>query len=58
MHVRADTEFFYCPYCGGVELFPVPDPVDIEWECRACLRSFTVTLTAIGHPPASARWNR
>ena len=56
--MRADMEFCYCPYCGGQELFPVPDPADIEWECRACLRSFTVTLTAIGHPPASARWNR
>jgi len=48
---QADIEFFYCPYCGGQGLFPIPDLAETEWECRACLRTFTVTLMAVGHPP-------
>ena len=46
-------EFFYCPYCGGRALWPVPDPADVEWECRECLRTFIVTFLAIGHAPRS-----
>lgn len=40
-----DLEFSYCPYCGEQDLFPVRDR---EWDCRACLRTFIVTLTAFG----------
>jgi hypothetical protein len=50
---RPDVEFFYCPYCGGQALWPVPDPADVEWECRECLRTFIVTFLAIGHAPRS-----
>lgn len=48
---RADAEFFYCPYFGGEGLFPVPDLAETEWECRDCLRTFTIILMAVGHPP-------
>jgi hypothetical protein len=30
---------FHCPYCGEQDLFPRAD----GWECRACLRAFSVT---------------
>lgn len=50
---QADTEFTYCPYCGGENLFPVPDPAEIDWECRECLRTFTVTLQAYRAVPAT-----
>ncbi|MEX0427998.1 hypothetical protein AB3X52_10235 [Nocardioides sp. DS6] len=49
-----DLEFVHCPYCGDTDLVPTED--DIDWSCRSCLRTFTVTLVAVGHPPASARW--
>ena len=31
---------FHCPYCGEENLFPRED----GWECRACLRAFSVTF--------------
>ena len=31
---------FHCPYCGEQDLFPRED----GWECRACLRAFSVTF--------------
>jgi len=31
---------FHCPYCGEQGLFPRED----GWECRACLRAFSVTF--------------
>ena len=40
-------EFFYCPYCGDENLHPADDTA---WECRACLCTFIVTLTAIRRP--------
>jgi hypothetical protein len=39
---------FHCPYCGEQDLFPRAD----GWECRACLRAFSVTfLGQIARPP-------
>ena len=29
----------YCPYCSEETLFPLEDG---GWECRSCLRAFTV----------------
>lgn len=29
-----------CPYCGEESLFPA----ETGWECRACLRTFSVTF--------------
>ena len=38
---------FHCPYCGEEDLFPRED----GWECRACLRAFSVTfLGQVPHP--------
>ena len=31
---------FHCPYCGEEDLYPRED----GWECRACLRAFSVTV--------------
>jgi hypothetical protein len=31
---------FHCPYCGEQDLYPRED----GWECRACLRAFSVTF--------------
>lgn len=47
---------FYCPFCGGENLWPhVPESPESpgassahgEWECRSCLRAFRLNL--IGH---------
>ena len=38
---------FHCPYCAEDDLFPRED----GWECRACLRAFSVTfLGQLPHP--------
>jgi ribosomal protein L37AE/L43A len=42
---------FHCPYCGDENLFPREGAG--AWECRSCLRSFTVQMTGmIPHPGA------
>jgi transposase-like protein len=43
---------FYCPYCGEEDLVPdVPAGATGEghghWACRACQRSFRLSLTAL-----------
>lgn len=52
---------FHCPYCADEDLRPheVTDPATGEtsspagaWECRACLRAFSLRL--IGHLPRPA----
>ncbi len=40
---------FYCPYCGEEDLRPVEQPHG-AWHCAGCLRTFAVTLVAIGIP--------
>ncbi len=37
---------FHCPYCGEVDLFPR----EVGWECRACLRAFTVSFLHMIQP--------
>ena len=39
---------FHCPYCGDTDLFPA----EAGWECRSCLRAFTVKLLGLVRPPA------
>jgi hypothetical protein len=38
----------YCPYCAEETLFPL----EHGWECRSCLRAFTVRF--LGLRPARA----
>jgi len=42
---------FHCPYCGDENLFPQEGAG--AWECRSCLRSFTVRMTGMIRPPAT-----
>ncbi len=47
---------FHCPFCGGENLFPheAADPaVPGGWECRECLRAFTVKMLGLIRPGAS-----
>ncbi|WP_181407682.1 hypothetical protein [Nocardioides sambongensis] len=37
---------FHCPFCGETDLFPA----EKGWECRACLRAFTVTMLGMVRP--------
>ncbi len=42
---------FHCPYCGEQDLHP-HDGSAGGWECRACLRAFSVTfLGQVARPP-------
>ena len=34
----------YCPYCAEETLFPLEDG---GWECRSCLRAFSVTFLGL-----------
>ena len=33
----------YCPYCAEETLFPL----EKGWECRSCLRAFSVTFIGL-----------
>ena len=39
---------FHCPYCGDEDLFPRED----GWECRSCLRAFSVKTLGLIRPSA------
>ena len=44
---------FHCPYCGGEDLWPheVTDgPGHGAWECRACLRAFSLKMLGLVRP--------
>ena len=55
---------FHCPYCGEEDLWP-HEPTAEEsargvsghgsWECRACLRAFTVRMLGLVRPTGVAR---
>jgi transposase-like protein len=49
----------HCPYCGEDDtLFPREDgcPTDNGWECRGCLRAFSVTyLGQVTRPAGVSR---
>jgi hypothetical protein len=40
-----------CPYCGETDLFPRED----GWECRACLRAFSLKYLGMIEPTGGAR---
>lgn len=52
----------YCPYCGGEDLHP-HEATHGAWECRECIRAFSVKFigllprTASNDPAASATSN-
>ena len=37
---------FHCPYCGDEDLRPHED-VHGAWECRACLRAFSLKMLGL-----------
>jgi len=42
---------FHCPYCGDENLWP-HEGEHGSWECRACMRAFTVKMIGlIGRAP-------
>jgi ribosomal protein L37AE/L43A len=43
------AEIYHCPFCGDVDLRPHSAEAG-EWECRSCLRAFTVTLLGMIRP--------
>ena len=46
---------FHCPYCGDTTLFPREEE---GWECRSCLRAFTVKMLGMVRPPAREEGTR
>jgi hypothetical protein len=48
----------HCPYCAGERLFPYGDTHG-AWECRECLRAFSVSFLGLlapgGTQPRSER---
>jgi hypothetical protein len=43
----------HCPYCGGERLFPHGDTHG-AWECRECLRAFSVRFVGLLSPARAA----
>jgi transposase-like protein len=46
---------YHCPYCGDEDLRPhVPDEGlgHGQWECRSCLRAFSVKFIGLLRPAA------
>jgi hypothetical protein len=55
---------FHCPYCGEQDLWPFETPGSSAqeapreaggWECRGCLRAFTVKMLGMVRPKAVDR---
>ncbi|GAA6526776.1 hypothetical protein [Intrasporangium sp. DVR] len=46
------TYHLACPYCGGDDLSPFPDPLS-AWSCLDCLRVLRVELA---QPAAVSGW--
>lgn len=45
---RAERQsVMYCPYCAEETLFPLEGG---GWECRSCLRAFSVTFRGLVSP--------
>ncbi len=40
---------FHCPYCGEGDLWP-HDGEQVGWECRSCLRAFSVKMLGLIRP--------
>jgi hypothetical protein len=45
----------YCPYCAEETLFPLEGG---GWECRSCLRAFSVTFLGLAVPGRGAQQER
>ena len=47
---------FHCPYCGDENLWPHESESAPHgaWECRACLRAFTVKMLGLITPRTPA----
>jgi ribosomal protein L37AE/L43A len=45
---------FHCPYCGDQNLWP-HEGAHGSWECRSCLRAFTLKMLGIVRPFETAR---
>ncbi|MGL5810422.1 MAG: hypothetical protein ACRCYQ_10800 [Nocardioides sp.] len=47
---------FHCPYCGDQDLRPhlADDGTSPHgsWDCRSCLRTFSLSLIGLLRPPA------
>jgi len=50
---------FHCPYCGDEDLRPHEaeggGSTHGEWECRSCLRAFSLNLLGLIRPRSSAQ---
>jgi hypothetical protein len=44
----------HCPYCGGERLFPHGETHG-AWECRECLRAFSVKFVGLLAPETARR---
>lgn len=52
---------FHCPFCGDENLWPHETPEQdgaaqhgpAAWECRSCLRAFTVRMLGLVRPLAA-----
>ncbi len=47
---------FHCPYCGDEDLRPhetESGPGHGAWECRACLRAFSLKMLGLINPRTS-----
>jgi hypothetical protein len=47
----------HCPYCGETDLWPHEDadggPGHGQWECRGCLRAFSLKMLGLVRPGSS-----
>jgi transcription elongation factor Elf1 len=43
------AEIYHCPFCGDEDLRPHTADAG-SWECRSCLRAFTVKLLGLIRP--------
>ena len=48
---------FHCPYCGDTDLWPHEGETP-GWECRSCLRAFTVRMLGLVRPQAARGGDR
>ncbi len=51
--MSAHSAPLHCPYCGGERLHPHGDTHG-GWECRECLRAFSVKLIGLLSAPAAS----
>ena len=42
---------FHCPYCGDQDLWPARGSTHGAWECRGCLRAFSLKMLGLVRDP-------